>query len=58
MITLGPPVRVKLFRLNRLDTEWIERAIQEDVKRGQLFKGNSEWGFPAFLLRKGKTISQ
>ena len=43
-----PPVRVKLFRLNRADTEWIENAIQEDVKRGQLEKGNSEWGFPAF----------
>ena len=38
LITRGPPVRVKLFRLNRLDTEWIERAIQEDVKRGQLQK--------------------
>ena len=54
LITRGPPVRVKLFRLNRLDTEWIERAIQEDVKRGQLVKGVSDWGFPAFPTKEGK----
>ena len=30
------------------DTEWIEQAIREDVARGQLVKGQSEWGFPAF----------
>ena len=34
LITKGPPVRVKLFRLNRPDTEWLEKAIQEDVARG------------------------
>ena len=48
LITRGPPVRGKLFRLNRPDTEWIEKAIKEDVDRGQLQKGTSEWGFPAF----------
>ena len=37
-----------LHRLNRPDTEWIEAAIQEDVQRGQLKRGISEWGFPAF----------
>ena len=47
LITRGPPVRVKLFRLNRIDTKWIDRAIQEDVKRGQLVKGISGWGSPA-----------
>ena len=26
LITKGPPIRVKLFRLNRPDTEWIEKA--------------------------------
>ena len=54
LITRGPPVRVKLFRLNRLDTEWIEKAILEDVKRGQLVKGVSDWGFPAFPTKEGK----
>ena len=48
LITRGPPVRMGLHRLSRTDTEWIERAIQEDVKRGQLRKGASQWGFPAF----------
>ena len=52
LITKGPPIRSKLFRLNRTDTEWIEKAIQEDVKRGQLEKGSSEWGFPAFPTKE------
>eukprot|EP00973_Karenia_brevis_P070622 9818808-Karenia_brevis.AAC.1 len=30
LYTRGPPIRVKLFRLNRADTEWIEKAIEED----------------------------
>ncbi len=54
MITRGPPVREKLFRLNRPDTEWIEKAIAEDVKRGQLEKGSSVWGFPAFPTKESK----
>ncbi len=54
LITRGPPVRCKLFRLNRPDTEWIEKAIQEDVKRGQLEKGTSDWGFPAFPTKEGQ----
>ena len=41
-------MRVPLNRLNRPDTEWIEQAIAEDVARGQLVKGSSPWGFPAF----------
>ena len=48
LITRGPAVRVGLHRLNRADTEWIEKAISEDVARGQLTKGSSLWGFPAF----------
>ena len=48
LITTGPPVRVPLHRLSREATEWCEQAIQEDVARGQLTKGNSSWGFPAF----------
>ena len=54
LLARGPPVRVKLFRLNRIDTEWVERAAQEYVKRGQLTKGVSEWGFPAFPTKEGK----
>ena len=54
LITRGAPVRRPLFRLNRPDTEWIEKAIAEDVKRGQLEKGSSDWGFPAFPTKEGK----
>ena len=54
LITRGAPVRTKLFRLNRPDTEWIENAITEDVKRGQLVKGNSDWGFPAFPTKENQ----
>ena len=34
--------------ISREATEWSEKAIQEDVARGQLVKGNSAWGSPAF----------
>ncbi|MDP7559647.1 MAG: hypothetical protein QF745_03810, partial [Planctomycetota bacterium] len=54
LITRGPPVRRPLFRLNRPDTEWVEKAIAEDVKRGQLEKGTSDWGFPAFPTKEAK----
>jgi hypothetical protein len=52
LITRGPPVRIGLHRLNRPDTEWIEKAIAEDVARGQLTKGASLWGFPAFPTKE------
>jgi hypothetical protein len=52
LITRGPPVRVPLHRLNRPDTEWIEQAIAEDVARGQLAEGSSQWGFPAFPTKE------
>ena len=48
LITRGPPVRVPLHRLSREATEWLETAIAEDVARGQLVKGVSAWGSPAF----------
>ena len=40
-----------LLRFSRVDMDWIEQAIQEDVKRGQLIKGHSYWGFLAFPTR-------
>jgi len=52
LVTRGPPVRVPMHRLSKPDTEWIETAIREDVERGQLIKGSSEWGFPAFPTRE------
>ena len=52
LVTKGPPVRASLHRLSTADTAWIEQAVQEDVARGQLIKGHSQWGFPAFPTRE------
>ena len=52
LVTRGPPVRVGLHRLSRPDSELVERAIQEDVDRGQLRRGYSPWGFPAFITKE------
>ena len=45
-------MQCKLFRLNRPDTEWVEKAIAEDVARGQLERGTSDWCFPAFPTKE------
>ena len=52
LVTRGGPVRTPLHRLSRSDTEWVEKAIQEDVARGQLVKGESTWGSPAFPTKE------
>ena len=52
LITRGPPVRIGLHRLNRPDTEWIEKAIGEDAARGQLKKGQSLWGSLTFPTKE------
>lgn len=51
LITRGPPVRVDLRRFTRPSTEWVGKAIQEDVGRGQLVKRSSLSGSPAFPTR-------
>ena len=48
LITKGPPVRVRLFRQFRAGTEWLEKAVQEDVARGQFTRNSSAWACPAF----------
>ena len=52
LITRGPPVRMGMHRLSKPDTEWVEQAIREDVMRGQLTKGASERGSPAFSTKE------
>ena len=52
LITSGPPVRVGVHPLNLPDMEFVEQAIKEDVARGQLVRGSSEWGFPAFPTKE------
>ena len=33
--------------------EFVESSLRADEKRGQLNKGRSEWGFPAFATKPG-----
>ena len=42
-----------VHRLNLPDLEFVEQSVREDVERGQLEPGSSEWGFPAFPTREG-----
>ena len=52
LITIGGPVKTTLHRLSATDTAWIEQAVQEDVARGQLTRGNSAWGSPGFPTKE------
>lgn len=52
LITVGGPVKQGLHRTSATDTAWIDQAVQEDVARGQLIRGNSHWGSPAFPPKK------
>ena len=51
LVTKGNPVRVPLHRLSREDTELVEECIRKDVARGQLKRGTSPWGAPAFVTK-------
>ena len=52
LITIGGPVKSTIHRLSATDTAWIEQAVQEDVARGQLTRGNSNWGSPGFPTKE------
>ena len=58
LITTGPPVRVPLLRLSRPDQAWIEKAIAEDVARGQLEKGQCLLVFQPFQPRHHPATKQ
>ena len=47
-IPTGPPVRTPPHRLSTTDAAWIEDQILQEVRRGQLERGISEWGSPPF----------
>jgi hypothetical protein len=47
-IPTGPPIRVPPHRLSGEAASWIDEKIEEEVKRGQLVRGNSAWGSPPF----------
>ena len=47
-IPTGPPVRTPPHRLSTEDSQWVEDQILQEVRRGQLERGLSEWGSPPF----------
>lgn len=48
-VRADPSIKGCLHRVKRPDTEWVEKALQEDVDRGQLKKGSSLLRSPAFV---------
>ena len=41
-------MRVPPHRLSGEAAQWIDEKIEDEVKRGQLIRGNSAWGSPPF----------
>ena len=52
LITIGGPIKSSMHRLSATDTAWTEQAVQEDVARGQLTRGNSQWGSLVFPTKE------
>ena len=50
----GPPVKMAPHRLAPVDRDWVEAALLEDVQRGQLTPGESDWGSAPFRVRDAK----
>ena len=51
VVTVGNPVKTPPHRLNRSDAAFVEQTITDEIKRGQLKRGYSPWGSPAFSTR-------
>ncbi len=54
LIVKGGPVRQPPHRLKGDDLQFVEDSLQPDLRRGQLSRGRSEWGTPAFPTKPGK----
>ena len=48
----GPPVKTPPHRLSPEQAQWIDDKVNEEVARGQLVRGSSPWGSPAFPTRE------
>ena len=54
IIVKGGPVRLPPHRIKGDDLKFVEESLQTDLRRGQLSRGRSEWGAPAFPTKPGK----
>ena len=51
-IPTGPPVRNPPHHLKGEEAEWVDKKLQDEVDRGQLERGNSEWASPPFVINR------
>jgi len=51
-VPTGPPVRVPPHNLKGEAAQWIDDKLEEEVRRGQLERGNSPWGSPPFPTKE------
>ena len=54
LIVKGGPIRLPPHRVKGDDLKFVEESLQTDLRRGQLTRGRSEWGAPAFPTKPGK----
>ena len=52
IVPSGPPVKTPPHRLSPEQAQWIDDKVNEEVARGQLVRGSSPWGSPAFPTRE------
>ena len=52
VVPSGPPVKTPPHRLSPEQAQWIDDKVDEEVARGQLVRGSSPWGSPAFPTRE------
>ena len=51
-IPTGPPVRTPPHNLKGESAQWVDDQLEDEVKRGQLERGNSPWGSPPFPTKE------
>ena len=51
-IPTGPPCRTPPHNLKGELAQWVDDKLEDEVKRGQLIRGNSPWGSPPFPTKE------
>jgi len=50
-VPTGPPVSSAPHNLRSEEADWVDSKLEDEVARGQLIRGNSAWGSPAFSTK-------